>query len=142
VKPWRITIHCSDTKDGEVCDISEIRSWHRARGWIDVGYHGVIQPDGEWQKGRGLNVRGAGVSGENEGNLHICLIGRSKFSKRQFDTLRYHLEAIFMLYDIEDWNIFTHHQFNPSKTCPNIPINNLLCWYYHSDNSAIQDFLL
>ena len=37
-------VHCSDSVTG---DVREIRQWHLARGWNDVGYHFVIRPDGE-----------------------------------------------------------------------------------------------
>ena len=144
--PNKITIHCSATINNQECDISEIRKWHKARGFVDVGYHGVIQPSGEFQKGRGLNIKGAHVKGHNEGNIGICLIGTDKFTSKQFATLRYHLDAMYMLYPIEDYGLFTHAQFDSAikqgKTCPNIPINNLFAWYFLNDSSAMSDYLI
>ena len=36
-------IHCSATPEGRDVDIEDIRQWHLARGWRDVGYHFVIK---------------------------------------------------------------------------------------------------
>lgn len=142
----RIIIHCSATPNGKPVDISEIRKWHLANGWSDVGYHLVIQPDGEAQKGRGLNVQGAHCEGENQDSIGICLIGMDKFTRKQFDVLRYQLDAITMLYSIPKWNVFGHYQFKSAqkqgKLCPNISINNLLAWYLCLQDKAIEDNLL
>jgi len=59
LSPGHVTIHCSDTTNGSDYDIERIRADHLARGFNDVGYHLVIQPDGTAQNGRGLNAIGA-----------------------------------------------------------------------------------
>jgi hypothetical protein len=52
----RHIIHCSASTQG---DVAEIRRWHLARGWNDIGYHFVIRPDGEVEVGRMLHEIGA-----------------------------------------------------------------------------------
>lgn len=146
MNPNRITIHCSDSKNGERVDISVIREWHLARGWKDIGYHMVIQPDGEIQNGRSLKEQGAHVEGENENNLGICLVGKTRFSRAQMDSLRRRLDDITMLYQIRPWNIFCHYQFSSAikqgKTCPNMSINRLISWYIGHYEEAIWPYLL
>lgn len=145
--PKRITIHCSASKNGERYPASEIKRFHvEQKGWTDIGYHLVCQPDGEVETGRALNKIGAHVEGANEDNIGICLIGSDKFTLRQFDSLRYKIDSIRMLYDIPVWEIWTHAQFSSAvrqgKTCPNIPINVILAWYIGNYNKALLPYLL
>ncbi len=154
MKPTRITIHCSDSPNAKRCDIKEIDAWHKARGFdregdneLDsIGYHLVIQPDGEPQWGRGLNETGAHVQGDNKDNVGICLVGTDKFTIEQFIALRSKLDSICMVYEIPKWQVWCHHQFpsaiKQGKTCPNIPINPILGWYLTGDHRAIQPYLV
>lgn len=145
-KPYRITIHCSDTKNGQPCEIDTIRRWHVNRGFTDIGYHAVIQPDGTVQRGRGLNELGAHVLGENEGNIGICLVGHDKYTSRQFDSLRSFIDALRLNMSIEIWNIFCHYEFfsakKQGKTCPNIRASDIVCWYIVKTNEPIGKYLL
>lgn len=146
--PNRITIHCSASPNGKELDISVIDRIHKQeRGFTSVGYHAVIQPDGTRQWGRPLNQIGAHVEGHNKGNLGICLIGTDKYTRAQFDQLRSTLDTIIMTYSIPKTEIYVHHQFDTAfkkgKTCPNIPINVILGWYYQIvGERAIAPFLL
>jgi len=144
--PTRVILHCSATKNNEKCDISEIRKWHLERGFKDVGYHIVVQPDGEIQRGRALNEVGAHCEGENADSIGICLIGNDKFTVYQFDALKYQIDGIRMLYNISEWDIYCHYQFESAikrgKTCPNIPINNILGWYVGRSYKALNNFLI
>ena len=144
--PYRVTIHCSATNNGERLDISVIDQWHRDRGWTGVGYHMVIQPDGEVQNGRPLNVQGAHVEGENKGNIGICLIGTSKFKSRQIDSLRSRLDSVLMMYSIKPWEIWAHNQFQSAikqgKVCPGIPINSILAWYIGHHEKALEPYMI
>lgn len=148
--PKKITIHCSVTQNGKRADIDTIRKQHMlpvsqgGRGFSDVAYHGVIQPDGEWQSGRPLNVVGAHVADDNTGNLGICLIGTDAFSKKQFEVLKYKLETLKLTFGIPLWNVFCHNQFKSAqaqgKSCPNICINHLLGWLLLGDFSIIEPY--
>lgn len=143
MKPSRITIHCSASDNGEPWSAASIRKMHiEENGWSDIGYHLVIQPDGEVEKGRPLNEVGAHVSGHNKDNVGICLIGETKFSKAQFESLRYQLDSICMIYSIPKWMIFCHNQYSSAmkqgKTCPGFGVNELLGWYLTGDLSALK----
>lgn len=145
MKPTKVTIHCSATPNGRKYDISKIDAYHKSIGFKSCGYHLVIQPDGEVQRGRGLNKVGAHVKGANDYNIGICLIGMDKFSLAQFEALRGELEGIRLVYDIPLWKMFGHYEFTSAKiqakTCPNIRIPNLLYWLLTHDETAIREFL-
>jgi len=146
IKPWRLTIHCSATRNGVSLKIDTIDKWHRARGFKMVGYHCLIDIDGSKEWGRGLMQRGAHVGGANSGNLGICLVGTDKFLAVQFRELRQVLNSLRMTYDIKFENIFCHNQFKSAirqgKTCPNMQINNLLVWYITWDEKALSGYKL
>lgn len=90
-----IAIHCSATKPGMNIGASEIRQWHKDKGWEDIGYHYVIRRDGTLENGRDLNAVGAHVAGFNSRSVGICLVGgisdlghsENNFTKEQFQTL-------------------------------------------------------
>lgn len=52
----------------------EVRSWHLAKGWRDIGYHGLIFPDGEVIEGRAWDEIGAHVIGYNRGSLGYSMV--------------------------------------------------------------------
>ena len=70
-----IIIHCTATPEGRECSIDEIRRWHRARGFADVGYHFIIHLDGSVSKGRDLNTQGAHCAGHNANSIGIAYVG-------------------------------------------------------------------
>jgi N-acetylmuramoyl-L-alanine amidase len=144
--PQKIIVHCAATPNGKFVGIDKITEWHKERGWRTCGYHICVEPDGEVERGRPLNVVGAHCEGENYDSIGICLIGNDKFTQKQFDALRYQLDSIRVVYPIPPWAIYGHYQFpsavKQGKLCPNIPINNLLAWYLTHDEKAIAQYVL
>lgn len=142
--PRRIILHCSASRNGEPVDISIIRQWHLARGFLGVGYHLVIQPDGSVQKGRDLTEQGAHVTGENNDSIGVCLIGNDRFTKDQFRSLAIQLNLVQSTCKIPYWALYGHYQFPSAKgkTCPNMDMARVLSWYIKSDELAILPYLL
>ena len=70
-----IVIHCSDTPEGRPVSVETIRRWHLDRGWRDIGYHYVIDLDGNVHEGRPIGQIGAHVRGHNTGTIGICYVG-------------------------------------------------------------------
>lgn len=76
-----IIVHCSATRPEWFRGLSlqakrdEIRRWHLANGWSDIGYHWLIDRDGAVLSGRPETVIGSHVAGHNSGSIGICLIG-------------------------------------------------------------------
>lgn len=122
-----LTLHCSATRASQDIDAAEIRRWHLARGWRDIGYHYVIKRDGTLEKGRPEHVIGAHVGGHNTGNVGICLVGgvasdgktpENNFTQSQWDTLRPLLTELHKRYPnaiIMGHNGFPEHE---SRGCP------------------------
>lgn len=67
--------HCTATPEGKDYSIEDIRSWHKQRGWSDIGYHYVIARDGRVLVGRPVGQIGAHVEGHNTGTVGCSYIG-------------------------------------------------------------------
>lgn len=63
--------------------VDEIRRWHLAQGWADIGYHFVVMPDGTYSSGRSLSRQGAHCPERNRDAIGILMIER-----RLIDRLR------------------------------------------------------
>lgn len=77
-----IILHCSATRPEWLGNaplatkVAEIRRWHmQDRGWRGIGYHWIIDRDGQRAAGRRETEIGAHVVGHNRGTIGICLIG-------------------------------------------------------------------
>ena len=82
-----IIIHCSATPEGKDFTVEDIRRWHLARKFADIGYHYVIYRDGSVHKGRDENIAGAHCLGHNANSIGICYIGGvAKDGKTPKDT--------------------------------------------------------
>ena len=71
----KIIIHCSDSPEGRNDTAADIRRWHKARGFRDIGYHYVIDLDGTVEEGRPLAQAGAHCTDHNSHSIGICYIG-------------------------------------------------------------------
>ncbi|MBK8455620.1 MAG: N-acetylmuramoyl-L-alanine amidase [Thiofilum sp.] len=144
--PSRITIHCTDTKNGLPVSVETIDQWHKDRGWTGIGYHFVIQPDGRIDDGRKITKMGAHVEGANEDNIGVVLCGRNKYTIEQFKSLRELSGELMDRFNIDPWEIYTHAQWasalKQGKTCPNISINRLLCFLFTDNTDTIKDNIL
>ena len=76
-----IFVHCAATRPDWMKDeplsakVAEIKRWHLARGFNDIGYHWIIDRDGAIVKGRDESTPGAHVEGHNTGSIGVSLIG-------------------------------------------------------------------
>jgi N-acetylmuramoyl-L-alanine amidase len=71
----KIIVHCSATREEENFEVAEIRKWHLARGFNDIGYHFYIDLYGEIHKGRDIDKIGAHCKGHNRNSIGICYCG-------------------------------------------------------------------
>ncbi|WJY17652.1 N-acetylmuramoyl-L-alanine amidase [Pseudoblastomonas flavescens] len=72
-----LAVHCSATPAGRDIGAADIRQWHRAKGWKDIGYHYVIRLDGTIEKGRPDDMPGAHEPKINRSSIAVCLVGGS-----------------------------------------------------------------
>lgn len=81
-----IIVHCSATPAGRDISAAEIRRWHLARGFADIGYHYVVKLDGTVECGRPLCRTGAHCLGHNARSVGVCYIGGCDPAMRPADT--------------------------------------------------------
>lgn len=94
-----ITVHCSATPPNVYVDAKVIDRWHRAKGWLKIGYHFVIKRDGSVEKGRDVTEVGAHVEGHNTGNIGICLAGgvnEAGVPEANYTDAQYHELALLL----------------------------------------------
>lgn len=127
-----IVVHCSATPKHMDIGVSEIREWHKKRGWSDIGYHYVIRRNGVVEDGRPVEQVGAHVKGHNKNSIGICLVGGigenqkadANFTLEQYnalDLLVYDLMCRFGVLEV-----YGHRELNPHKECPCFDVNALL----------------
>ncbi len=80
-----IHIHCSATREGQAITADEIRKWHLARGWSDIGYHYIIGHQ-QIEFGRPLGRIPASARSHNSNAAAICYIGGLDSNGKPKDT--------------------------------------------------------
>jgi N-acetyl-anhydromuramyl-L-alanine amidase AmpD len=101
--------------------VEEIRKWHQAKGWSDVGYHFVIRRSGKVEKGRIINDIGAHVVGYNAVSVGVCLVGGlngngravNNFTSEQMDALLSTVQYLKGLYPSAE--VLGHRDLSPDK---------------------------
>ena len=133
-----IVVHCSATHPDMDIGVTELRKWHLARGFADIGYHYVIRRDGRMEAGRiPDDCIGAHVMGFNYCSVGVCMVGgidkqgkaENNFMAAQFSTLRMQLRELSAKYpqavilghrdlspDVDGDGIIEHREF--IKECP------------------------
>ena len=136
-----IIIHCSATRPDWMAGaptkdkVAEIRRWHvQDRGWKDIGYHFLIDRNGNIATGRPVDQIGAHVQGHNTGTIGVCLIGghgsseadkfADRFTADQEGQLRLLLAKLLRAYPTAT-KITGHNQY-AAKACPGF---NVPSWY-------------
>ena len=118
-----LIIHCSDTSDSNNINASVIHNMHLGFGWDGIGYHKVILRSGKVENGRPEFWIGAHVKGKNEQSLGVCLIGKNKFTRNQFSSLKNVLLKWKKKYPNAE--IIGHRDaIKTKKTCPNFDVRS------------------
>ena len=112
---------------------SEIRGWHKKRGWKDIGYHYVIRLDGTVELGRPLKEIGSHVQGQNSGSVGICYVGGLGENRKALDTLNEAQEKslTFLVQNLrsklgKDLKVYGHNDFTKAKACPSFKVSERL----------------
>lgn len=130
-----IIVHCAATRPDWMAGrpiaekVAEIRRWHLANGWRDIGYHWIIDRDGTTLAGRPETVIGSHTIGRNAGSIGICLIGghgsaetdrfSDHFTHQQDITLRQMIDAISLRTAIR--KVSGHNDY-AAKACPGFDV--------------------
>jgi N-acetylmuramoyl-L-alanine amidase len=106
--------------------VKEVRQWHKARGWKDVGYHYIIRRNGKVEAGRRESQVGAHVAGHNADSIGISLAGginertlkpESNYTPAQWASLDRLIGELSLRYP--DANVTGHRDFpGVAKACP------------------------
>lgn len=130
-----IAVHCSATGPQVDVGVQDIDRWHRAKGFLKIGYHYVIRRDGRIETGRPLTERGAHVEDWNHCSIGICLVGgtdgtklnkpQANFAQVQLDSLSALLKALAV--DYPKAVVQGHRDFpNVAKACPSFDVKTWL----------------
>ena len=128
-----IVIHCSATRPSQDIDAKEIDRWHRARGWLKIGYNFVIKRDGTLETGRQLMEIPAHAKGYNHKSIGIAMCGgvteddiniqENNFLPKQWETLNKLL--IKMTEKFPKATILGHNEIS-KKFCPSFDVQKWL----------------
>lgn len=135
-----IIIHCTATMPNwragskTSAKVSEVRRWHKDRGWSDIGYHYLIDRDGTIAKGRPIERVGAHVRGHNKGTIGVALFGghgssendhfADNYTPEQDAALRRLLAELQTDYG-PGLKISAHHDY-AAKACPGFRVDRWL----------------
>ena len=123
-----IIIHCSATPEGKDYTVADIRKWHLARGFNDIGYHFVIYRDGSIHKGRALTSTGAHCTNHNTHSIGICYIGGCESDGKTPKDTRTDKQKISLKQLVNDLvsvypNVTIHgHREFANKACPSFDV--------------------
>ena len=119
-----IIIHCSATPEGKDFTVLDIRRWHKAKGWSDIGYHYVIYRNGHVEPGRDVDLVGAHCTGHNSYSIGVCYIGgmdAANKNPKDTRTLAQKAALLSLLVDLKkiyySAKIYGHRDF-ANKACP------------------------
>jgi len=128
-----IVIHSSATSENADIGVKEIRAWHTAKGWSDIGYHLVIRRDGQVEVGRSSELVGAHAKGVNERSFSICVVGGANkrgepelnFTTLQWDSLAHVCDVQQAAYP---GSLIVGHR-NVSETATSCPSFDVQSWW-------------
>lgn len=129
----RIILHCSATPEGREVTVDEIRKWHKRRKFKDIGYHFVIDLEGNIHKGRRIEEVGAHTKGENRDSIGICYVGGCDEDLNPKDTLNAKQAGAFVLLvtalrrQYGHLTIHGHNEF-ANKACPSFDVKQKFGW--------------
>lgn len=122
-KITKIIVHCADTPEGRDDKAADIRRWHKARGFNDIGYHYVVDLDGTIEPGRDVTIAGAHATGQNADSIGVCYIGGADTDMKPKDTRTEEQKTALRLllkYLVQKYpgaKIYGHRDF-ANKSCP------------------------
>ena len=122
----KILIHCTATEAEMDIDVKDVRQWHLARGFNDIGYHYLIKIDGSIKAGRPIELIGAHCRGQNKFSIGIAYVGgvengqpKDTRTDEQKKSLRKLIKKIKRIYP--DIQVFGHNDFS-NKACPSFNV--------------------
>lgn len=121
-----IVVHCTATPEGRPHSVADIRAWHKAKGWSDIGYHWVVLLDGTVQMGRMEGMPGAHVAGHNANSIGVVYVGgidKNTFRPKDTRTAAQKKSLVSILKELKKRypkaEVLGHRDFKGvAKACP------------------------
>ena len=129
-KEYIILHHSAVSRNKNDKQYDAISNYHsNTLGWGEIGYHYLIEPDGDIRKGRDINKSGAHTSQNlmNYRSVGVCLTGNFDIeepTKEQKEALIKLFTRLQAEYGIPDEKIKLHRDFAKYKSCPGTRIPN------------------
>jgi len=124
----KIILHCTATPEGRHTTVEDIRLWHKAQGWSDIGYHYVVYLDGSIHPGRPIEVAGAHTKGLNKNSIGVVYVGginAMNFKAKDTRTLEQKEALDCLLNELmgtyKGATLHGHNEFAP-KACPSFNV--------------------
>ena len=104
------------------------RDFHvNTKGWTDIAYNFMLDPDGDLWEGRGLKHRPGATKGQNHRTMAVCVMGNYS---EQFFSLQLQQSLATTIQAVK----FTHHRINTvsahsrwaATDCPGMNIRKYL----------------
>lgn len=125
-----IVLHCAATPNGRKFKAEDVERWHRERmDWGPspsgkyTGYHWMIGINGEVWAGRLPNEVGVHAKGYNKNSFGIMLFGMSKYTPKQWDSLKNLLTLLMSEYP--EAKVIGHNELSP-KDCPGFDVQEYI----------------
>lgn len=127
---WRtetnqIIVHCTATKPKNKVTADQVREWHIDRGFLECGYHFIVDLDGSVTCTRPLLAVGAHCKGHNHDSVGIAYIGGladgdgspmdTRTSRQRF-ALEVLIRVLAQVFSIKE--VWGHNHYDPRKACP------------------------
>lgn len=126
--------HSLVSREKNFAQFKAIDGFHKRKGWGKIGYHYLIEPNGEVKKGREHHEVGAHCREKlmNYRSIGICLAGNFDIEEptnKQKASLLKLLNELQDTYGIPDHKVCLHRQFAPYKSCMGSRIPNDIRMY-------------
>lgn len=118
-----IIVHCTCTFSDQKVTIEILRQWHKKRGFKDVGYHYLIDIEGNILTGRPVEQVGAHCTDHNAHSIGVAYAGGLGDDAKPANTLSEKQKAalVQLLRELKerypDASIHGHSEF-ANKACP------------------------
>lgn len=127
MKIQKLVVHHS-ASNSATTKKTDIEKWHKQRGFSQIGYHKVIEGNGNIVNGRSETIQGAHTKGANHASLGVCVVGNfetSSPSATQINALVTVLTGWCKAHKLNATSIYGHFNVPGGSTKTNCPGKNL-----------------
>lgn len=128
MKIQKLVVHHS-ASNSVTTKTADIERWHKQRGFSQIGYHKIIESNGNIVNGRPETTQGAHAKGANQSSLGVCVIGDFENevpSATQVTALISVLTDWCKAHKLKTTNIYGHFNVPGGSTKTSCPGNNLI----------------